>query len=323
MLRAHLDIQILTDAYRAFMSDPIRQPKDFIDFAKRGCDLTLYGKPDDTELTLLSAFLEGRGDSGIWSIPHKYVDAARRIERTIPYQVFFVDISDPEERKKENQRNPFLCAYLDDYREAYKRLSDNRYLRVNDPKAKAEFKAWDDILPDLPVTDIIISDPYIFKLNQEYNPVDENFFKLLQSLKERYSLRSLLVFSQEIEPQLKNLLIEESKNILGKKVLFRIIPFRRSIEHDRYMFMNYSYLNSGSSFNYFNPEGKVYVKKASKMEFCPYSNPRNFEIAQEVLGSLYQEFRRMKENGAIPSYIDSGLFCFFKNVDTIQESNPS
>lgn len=313
MLRAHVDMEIIIDAYREFMKDPFRQSKDFIDFIRKGCDIIIYGRPREIELNIVSQFLEGRGESQICSVHQRYEEARIKLDVKIPYQVFFIHITDPEKKTRERCRNPFFCAFLDDYKEAFKRLSDSSYLRVNDANTKSEFKKWDDILPDLPITEIIMTDPYIFKLDPEYKPFEENFFKLLKKLNEKYNLKSLLIFNHDIDAKKRSFIVKKSKEILGEKTFFWLIVTKRKIEHDRYMFMNYSFLSAGSSFNYFNTEGMISVKSSSKMEFFPFTSPRNFKIALDVLQKLYEDFRVLQEEGAIPAYVDSGLFYFLKN----------
>lgn len=319
MLTAHIDKEIVIDAYTELKHDPIRTPKDFIDFIREGSDLKIYGKFNEGDWNIISDLLQGRQESKIECIGDEYSSCKHNIDQKYPYQVFFLNLKIAEKQESERKRNHYLCGFIDDYKDVFKSLSKEAYFRVNDYKSGFNFKSWNDVLPDLPITEIIISDPYLLADDKDYKPIEENYFKLLHEIASKYRLTSLLVIAPKVESAFrKKQIIAKSKEILGSKTIFGLIGLERIVEHDRYIFMNYNYINTGSSTNYFDKDGKVSVRSASKIEIFPLSKPMNFTIAQDILRKLKSEMEFVKIKEQMPAFIDSGLFkCLKEDNDTL------
>ncbi|MCX6266065.1 MAG: hypothetical protein NTW16_01720 [Bacteroidetes bacterium] len=313
MLKAHVDKEILVNAITEFLVDPIKISKDFIDFLSEGSDLVIYGNLNDDQLNLVSKLLEGRQDSDIRYVAREYSARKSIIDLNNPYQVLFININDIDKQKIERNRNQFLCGFIDDYQVVYKRLSSDPYKRVKDPRSKHNFSGWSDILPNHPVTDVIISDPYLFKDETDQRPIEENYYRLLREFASKYVLDSLLVFAPDVDDYNKRKeIIDKSRMILGDKVIFGLMGLSQVVEHDRYIFMNYCYISTGSSINYFNHEGAVSVKSSSKIELFPLIKPKNFEILEDILRKLFAEFEVLKSEKPIPAFINSRLFYCIK-----------
>jgi hypothetical protein len=312
MLKAHINKEILVNAITEFLVDPIKNSRDFINFLSEGADLVIHGNLNDDQLNLVSKLLEGRQDSDIRYVAREYSARESIIDLNNPYQVFFLNIRDIGKLKID--RNQFLCGFIDDYQTVFKRLSIDAYKRVKDPKSKHNFKGWSEILPNHPVTDIILSDPYLFKDESDNRPMEENYYRLLREIASKYVLFSLVVFAPDVEDYNKRKdIIKKSRMILGEKVKFGLMGLSQVVEHDRYIFMNYSYINTGSSINYFNNEGVVSVKSSSKIEIFPLIRPKNFEILQDVLRKLFAEFEILKSEKQLPALINSRLFHCIKD----------
>ena len=314
MLKAHVDKEIVVNSVTEFLKDPIKNSKEFINFLSEGSDLVIYGNLDNEQLNLVSKLLEGRQDSDIRYVAREYSERKNRIDLNNPYQVFFLNINDIDKQKIERDHNHFLCGFIDDYQAVFKTLSSDPYKRVKDPKSKHNFSGWSDILPNYPVTDIIISDPYLFKDGKDQRPIEENYYRLLREFASKYVLVSLLVFAPDVGDYDKRKdIIDKSRMILGEKVIFGLMGLSQVVEHDRYIFMNYCYINTGSSTNYFNNEGDVSVKSSSKIELFPLIKPKNFEILEDVLRKLFAEFEILKSENPIPAFINSRLFYCIKD----------
>ena len=205
----------------------------------------IYGKPNQYESTILMKFLHGRQDTKVSPIEHKLSLPNERINNRNPYQVFFLNESRFERNKVVEEHQQFVFGFIDDYDETYKKLSRESYHRVGDVESTYEFSTWSNVLPDLPVNDIIITDPYLFNDNDGRNPLEENYFELLQEISRKYKVKNLIVFAPTVDTLNRKKLISESENILGKIVKFQLLPFKRIKEHDRYIFFSYAYVNAG------------------------------------------------------------------------------
>ncbi|MEI8226008.1 MAG: hypothetical protein WCG82_08775 [Bacteroidota bacterium] len=312
MLRAHTDKEIIIDAYRAFKKDWIKNPRDFLDFLREGSDLTIYGTPNQSENSIISYLLQGRGDAQISQVDTALSEIHNKFNPKNPFQVFFFNTSEETRKTKlRKQVNNLLSGFTDDYKEVFTKLATKKYFRVGDVESPFEFSDWAEVLPDLPVSDIIITDPYLFDDCDGKNPIKENYYRLLDEIAKKYKLDSLIVFSKRPGRELKAQLIADSQEILGKNQV-HILTFEGILEHDRYIFMNYHTINAGGSMNYFNDEGVVSVKYASKIDVIPVCNGENFNIAQDVLRRLSQEIERLKDKGRIPISVHSKLFYFQK-----------
>jgi hypothetical protein len=311
MLKAHTDKEIIIDAYRKFKKDWLKNPRDFLDFLRKGSDLTIYGKPNQNEKFIISALLEGRGDTLINKVDTQLSENKNKFDPKNPYQVFFFNTSDDSKKTSHRNQTKLLSGFIDDYKEVFTRLSTKAYFRVGDVESPFEFSDWSTVLPDLPVSDIIITDPFLFEDNKGANPIKNNYYRLLKEIAKKYKLDSLIVFSKRFEPKLRAELIATSQEILNIKKV-HILTFKGVLEHDRYIFMNYHFINAGSSMNYFNSKGIVAVKSASKIDVIPVCNVENFKIAQDILRRLLRRMESLKDQRPISLSVDSKLFYYQK-----------
>lgn len=310
MLKAHTDKEIIVAAVKKFTKDPIANSREFIDFLRNGSDLVIYGKPNQNECTILMKFLQGRQNCNITKIDDKFSFPVVKINNSNPYQVFFLNESRIERSKKVEEHPQFLFGFIDDYDETYKKLSNESYHRVGDVESNYEFSTWSEVFPDLPVKDIIITDPYLFYNNKGRNPLEENYFELLKEIKRKYKAENIIVFAPTIDHSSRKKLISESINILGQMVNFQLLPFKRIKEHDRYIFFSYAYVNAGSSLNYRNDTGEIDIKSTSKITVHPLCHEKHFVIARDVLRTLKEELEKLKEKGLVKNSINSDLFYF-------------
>jgi len=311
MLKVHSDKEVVTKAFREHKRDPFKNPRDFIDFLHKDADLVIYGKPNQYEWDILSKFQEGRGNALIGTDDRGLERCNDKIDHKNPYQVLFFNTSDDGKKEAHKIQSNHLLGFIDDYVEVFKKLSNDPFWRVGDKESVYEFSDWSEVLPDLPVSDIIITDPYLFAENDENNPHEENYYRILDEIARKYSLKSLIVLTTRVDQTLRKILEAESKKILGDDVAFYLLVFRKSIEHDRYIFMNYHYVNTGNSMNYFNEDGEVEAKSPSKIEVFPLCKEKNFIIAQDILRKLHESIENLKnDKRTLPRSITSNLFFY-------------
>lgn len=324
MLITHIDIDVIVDAYKKFKTNVFQGPFRFLDFLSNGTNIIIYGVNENTPETaknLLTQLVQGRGEKSkpkrelqYFSIENTYINKEN------PYQIFFIRSTD--EKHIVLDQNGFIVGDVDDYIDVFKKLSRNTYFRVSNNAIKNKFLNWQQILPKLPVTDIIISDPYLLNYSNKHS-LKNNYFKLLNSLKYSYpNLDTILVFSfgdrdtdkQENEKHKSILkeIIRKSKELLGS-IRFRLLPWGDIIEHDRHIFMNYNHIKFGSSLNFvFDNEDNLAVKKLSTIKIESHSDPDSHDEALSVLNDLkHIRLQANEKVNAIHDHIkdiDSKLF---------------
>ena len=315
MVKAHVDKEIIVSAVKKFMKDPLNNSRGFIDFLREGSDLVIYGKPNQSESSILMKFLEGRKDAMISPINQELSFSKHRVNQNNPYQVFFFNVSNAEKKTAIHTSHHFLYGFIDDYELTFNKLSKRSYHRVGDIESFFDFSSWSEVLPDLPVSEIIITDPFLVEENKGRNPLEENYFALLREIKRKYNIQSVLVFAPTTDKITRTELETESGKIMGNKVKFQLLPLKRNKEHDRYIFLNYVYIDSGSSFNNRNKDGEVDVSSTSKMTVNPLCYESHFLIAKDVLTTLHGELEKLKDKGSVLRSVNSGLFFCVQGGD--------
>ncbi|PJB59245.1 MAG: hypothetical protein CO098_04405, partial [Bacteroidetes bacterium CG_4_9_14_3_um_filter_41_19] len=293
MLTTHLDKEIYIDAYQKFSSDKIKNPKDFIDYLLTGSDVILYGitsEMEDSSSNILSELLQGRGDQAKTSTRSESFSPTKTpVNADNPYQVFFLNLNDKDDQISVTKRLRMLVGFKDNYYQVFSEFKKEPFFRVDSEVVKNKFSDWLQVLPDMPVTDIVISDPYILKSSENY-PLSSNLYRLIQSIKDRYhNIVSVIIFSKNDKNDKNDLkqIREDIIRILGEKTLVRTILFQGSGEHDRHIFTNYHHVKIGSSLNFlFDNDGILKVKNPSSIEVHSYCNPKQFEQAEPVLKLL-------------------------------------
>ncbi|MBU2555028.1 MAG: hypothetical protein KKF98_11270 [Bacteroidetes bacterium] len=313
MLTTHLDKEIYIDAYQKFKPTDIINTWDFIDFLSKDTDVILYGITSDMEYesaNILTKLLEGRGDQARTStMPESFSPTKTPFNADNPYQVFFLNLNDKDDQILVTKRLRMLVGFKDNYYQVFSEFKKEPFFRVDSEVVKNKFSDWLQVLPDMPVTDIVISDPYILKSSENF-PLSSNLYRLIQSIKDRYqNLDSMIIFStieniNDLKP-----IKEHISRILGNKTTIVTILFGRSGEHDRHIFTNYHHVKIGSSLNsLFDKEGILNVKRRSTIKVQSYCNPEHFREAEPVLVSLNKVFEEYKSKKRLPDYLRCKLF---------------
>ncbi len=313
----HIDKEIFMNAYQVFNEDVINNSRDFIDFLRSESDVRVYGKPDLDLNNLLSGFLQDRGSTKIASRPGKFTK--QQINENNPYQLVFIDVEDEIQREQFENEIKCLIGFKDNYETVFEEFKSEPKFRVKKKRninrniSLQLFESWEQILPDLPVTEIIIIDPFIIR-GDDTHPLDKNLFGLLSAIKSKYKiLNSLLIFTNNFgkekltESEIDEIR-EEAKQILGIKI-FELIEF--TPYHDRHIFTNYKHINLGSSVNsFFNAEGNLSVGKSSDIRMFSYSKKDHQQGASDILYDLNRALKIEQLKGKIDDSIKSRLLDY-------------
>jgi len=321
MLTTHIDIEIYKHAKmnaQKFCNKNFKEAFEFVDFIKfltTGTDLILYGikESDINTIALIHDDLFSGKDESKRPKKNKnsFIDENIEIDDSKPYQLFFLNCEDEENNYYKLDQSTYITGFLNNYVEVFKKFNCDYMLRVSDSKAKNKFVSWHKTLPELPVTDLIINDPYLFDENEikdetgavkKTNPIDKNAVVLFEALKNKYNqLKRVLIFTyinwkklgceegdKACTEQKRIELENKTKKIFGKKIQVNLI--RNTREHDRYIFSNYFCINIGSSMNAFNDEkGRQSNKNTSSMRVLSYANDSNFFNATTILNVLFRQ----------------------------------
>ncbi|KAF5059114.1 hypothetical protein DSECCO2_339430 [anaerobic digester metagenome] len=318
MLTAHVDIEVLVDAKQKFELNKFTRStaRDFIDMVNTSSHLVLYGKPSETEYRLLSTMLAGRGDS---SIKHaNEISCTSKIpDQQNPFQLFFAGQGD---FLKETDSG-FFTASTDNYEVRFKELIEDPFFRLGDPESGSKFNGWDDLDSGVFVSDVVLIDNYIVSTSDE-NILENNLYSLARLFKLKGKLRSFLIFTRKQKETDKDKendiplskIIRKLKEIFGAQVTTGVIYFAwQSSEHDRYLLMNYQFINSGNSFSsFYNADGKIRSRSASTISIQPLTNPSNFRKMKEILGLMRKSLDAYQEKNPGTQGISSRLFYCLK-----------
>lgn len=171
----------------------------------------------------------------------------------------------------------------------------------------AKFKAWKDIEDfSMPLTDIIIIDPYITSDSSLFSSNLETLLKTL-ALKSNskinvviYTNRDKCVPYEQISPVVRKAV----KEVTSVSPKFTLVTYRdqrgqeTKAEHDRTILTNYHRVYSGDTFNYFDGTGKV-ITKGRELSFSSLANYDNFNLSRELLQDLQNhiDFFKVNNNG--------------------------
>lgn len=312
MLTAHVDIGVLVDAKQKFeLGLYKRSPaRDFIDLANSNSNLILYGNLLENDYHILSQMLAGRGDSLIKHAEDRSC-VYKMPDQNNPFQLFFAVQSD---FLKETESG-FFTASLENYEDKFNELIKSSYLRLGDPESDVKFNSWKDLDSDVFVSDVILVDTYAVSTADE-NILENNLYNLARFFKSKDTLRSFLVFTRKpnVKDKEKNIplyrIVQKLKEILGKQVATGVIYFEKfSNEHDRHLFMNYQYINSGNSFSsVYDAYGLVKTKNASTISIFPLSDPVNFSKMKDILSLMKKSLDDYHEEIAEGHRIKCRLF---------------
>jgi hypothetical protein len=173
-------------------------------------------------------------------------------------------------------------------------------LRING----AGFKTWKDLEDySLPLTDIIIVDPYI---TSDASLISSNLTMLLKTIaiksKSRvniviYTDKNLSISYDQISPVIRKAI----KQVTGIGPKFTLVTYRNQrgeetrAEHDRTILMNYHRIYSGDTLNYFDSTGKV-ITKGRELSFSSLANFDNFNLSRDLINDLQKNINFFKTN---------------------------
>ena len=166
------------------------------------------------------------------------------------------------------------------------------------------FKKWTDLEAfSLPLTDLVIVDPYVL------NSIDDcniNLIPYLASLVSSTRSRiNIIIYTnkkdclnyEDVEPLIK----KEVKRVTGVKPNFTLVTYseQRGVpsrgEHDRTILMNYKRIKSGDTFNYFEPDGSIKTK-GRELHYLSLARRENYSLAQELIKDLQAHIDFFKSN---------------------------
>jgi hypothetical protein len=258
---------------------------------------------------ILTNLLEGGSEHAKSSIKPNHLKFDNIFENNLnPYQAFFFNIDDKSEQLRFSNKINLLVGYITNYRQVFSEFKNESSFRIDNNATKNKFTDWEQVLPNLPATDIIISDPYLFECNENDILLNENYYKLIQSIKNKYAnkLKSLLIFSSIQDITKLNKIREKTNIILGIQI--GTVLFQGESEHDRHIFLNYNHIKIGSSLNFlFDETGALMDKKKSTIKVESYFNPVNYDESLIVLKYFKDQLFEIKNKGKIPYYLNSDL----------------
>ncbi|MEQ3665672.1 hypothetical protein [Olleya sp.] len=166
------------------------------------------------------------------------------------------------------------------------------------------FKTWQDLEDySLPLTDIIIVDPYI---TSDASLFPSNLEMLLKSIALKsnskinvviYTNKDQCISYEQISPVIRKAI----KQVTGVGPKFTLVTYRDQrgqdtrAEHDRTVLMNYHRIYSGDTFNYFDSTGKV-ITKGRELSFSSLANFDNFNLSRELIRDLQKNIDFFRAN---------------------------
>ncbi|WBX78101.1 hypothetical protein PG911_07550 [Tenacibaculum ovolyticum] len=175
-----------------------------------------------------------------------------------------------------------------------------RKLRING----AEFKSWSDLEHySLPLTDIIIVDPYI---TSDPSLLASNLEVLLKTIAIKANSKVNIVIYTNIDKslpynQISPVVRKAIKQVTSIGPKFTLVTYKDQkgqksrAEHDRTVITNYYRIYSGDTFNYFDSTGKV-ITKGRELSFSSLANCENFNLSRELIKDLQKNIDFFKAN---------------------------
>ena len=175
--------------------------------------------------------------------------------------------------------------------------------RINAPN----FRAWNDLRPfSLPLTDIIIVDPFILKnKDTDKDTLDSNLIEYLDVLGAlTFTKVNVVVITNPNNmdytyEQLKNKIVNKLNVCTGKNPFITLV--RTSKEHDRTIFTNYKRVYSGDTFNFWNTLGRK-ITNGREISYSSLAKSENHEISREFLRDIQETINFLKKSN--PAYIE-------------------
>ena len=325
----HIDKEILINAYQIYRKGNLQKSRDaihFLSFINSESNVRIYGTDNLEKNNILSPFLAGRGKTEIKPVSCKFSECKVEIDPDNPYQLFFLDVEDKGQREKLEKEIKYLLAFKDNYENVFEEFKSEPPITVDKDGNVDEYdelmllKSWEQILPDLPITEIVISDPYIL-IDDEQLPLENNLFSLLTAIKTKYEIKSILVFTTIKDINELYSIRQKAQKIFGHKTICGFILFQEEEEqHDRHIITNYKHIKLGSSGRYFGKDGNINVKKKSSINTHSYYQKKHFQEASNTLNGLNNTLKGLQLKGKLPGFIKSRLLDYnnFSNNEKTQ-----
>ncbi len=317
MMTCHIDIEIYRNAYRKRNDDKIDYATQeavtaaYKFFHKSNVVLYNVSGSNEYDLHLISDLFQGIQDKQKKPVrkENPLRDYYNELLIAGPYQVFFFkDLNNVNTTKLSS----FIYAAIDNYTDVFKKaLNVNYHFSVGTNNAKTKFTCWEKVLPDFPVSEIILNDNFLFKETPKA-PLENNAFKLLGILAKKYTgLKKVIILSNLYKYYEDNECIKENNEIdkecikkavkklkteikncfaSNPNIEYHLINFSK--EHDRHIFTNYFFIQMSSVNNLYDKNNELITdSKTSSIYVNLYlTNHKNFEIAIELLSRLKKGF---------------------------------
>ncbi|GFD76962.1 hypothetical protein KUL113_63820 [Tenacibaculum sp. KUL113] len=161
------------------------------------------------------------------------------------------------------------------------------------------FEKWSDISNiTLPLTDIVIADPYLFA-KKDGDDTIKNTIDCLTNLSSKSFVRVNAVvfinpaYTTYTDDEIKIAIRKGLKDSTGIKPNVTIIKTRKG--HDRTILTNYKRVYSGDTFNYWNDKG-VLLSKGVEIAFSSLANSDNHTLFNSLITDLQSVINFNKQN---------------------------
>ena len=178
------------------------------------------------------------------------------------------------------------------------------------------FKTWNDLKDySLPLTDILIIDPYILKnKDTDTDTIDINLINYLDVLcNKSFTKANIIIVTDPSKTdynydEIKIKIASKLKGQLGKKPTFTLILTKR--EHDRSMLTNYTRVYAGDTFNFWNNRNQK-ITKGREISYSSLAKRENHNLAIELIADVQKTIDVLNQNN--PDYIQGDKISNFLN----------
>ncbi|NEW85301.1 MAG: hypothetical protein GZ094_23465 [Mariniphaga sp.] len=288
----------------------------FRKFLKKECILEIVNYEKSSKSRFIQEFRTGLGDTE-FTIVQKFKEPFKcEIKDINPFTFYCLAEELQVKRRKYRLKNGLLFAFLDDYLSVWQDLSITKKPRIQYIKENFNgiiFKSWaklSDYL--LPFTDVVISDNFLLSRTDlvEWN-LKAILIKLDKTTQVKYNLTIISFegtkYKLDGKKEYDNLISFKQDNRLKFELSFILSREREIKEHDRGIFMNYLWIDSGDSFNYFDSRNNV-VTSGTKISFNSLTSPDNFNSSKAALENLTAIINNIKQK-----FPDTNTFGILKN----------
>lgn len=180
-----------------------------------------------------------------------------------------------------------------------------------------DFTKWIDLTPfSLPLTDIIIVDPYILKnKDTATDTAEQNLIQYIGVLasKSKGKVNVVVITNPENTNMeyatLKSKVNSKLTEVTGKSGNVTLIRTKR--EHDRTVVTNYKRIYSGDSFSFWDKDGRR-ITNGREISYSTFGKKENHNLAIELIADIQATIEFLKVNN--PDFIEgdkkSGYLTF-------------